>query len=233
MNIGLLQCDHVREEFQNIASDYSDMFRQFFAEHIPEIELTVYDVCHGELPNNVDLHDGYITTGSSHSVYEDIDWIHQLASFVRQLNEHQKKLVGICFGHQMIAHALGGRVERAESGWGIGIKSSEVKSTKAWMQPVQQEYNLLLSHQDQVMTLPPNGEVLAGNAHCPISMFGVGEHFLGIQAHPEFTVDYADALMQVRVDRIGQSTIDDAQSTLSRQQDDTEIAQWIHRFLSQ
>lgn len=233
MNIGLLQCDHVREQFLDITPDYSEVFIRFFAEYIPELKLTVYDVCHGELPAMVDAHEGYITTGSRHSVYEDIDWIHKLASFVRLLNENQKKLVGICFGHQMIAHALGGRVAKAESGWGIGVKAVEIKSPKTWMQPIQQDYNLLLSHQDQVLALPEGGEILGGNVHCPISIMSVGEHFLGIQGHPEFTVDYANALMQFRIDRIGEQVVEDAQSTLSTPLNHAEIAHWIGCFLAQ
>jgi len=232
MNIGLLQCDHVSEPFQHIIPDYPDAFRDLFARYAPHISLRVYDVCHGELPQSIDECEGYITTGSKYSVYDDVPWIHQLADFVRLAYAHQRKFVGICFGHQMIAHALGGKVAKAQSGWGIGTKSVELQQTKAWMQPETRAYRLILSHQDQVLELPKEGEILGGNDHCPVSMFGVGEHMLGIQAHPEFTPQYAEALMDWRVERIGYDPIQAAKATLNAPTDEAIIVRWIDAFFS-
>ena len=231
MNIGLLQCDHVSEPFQHIISDYPQAFRDLFAKHAPDISLRIYDVCHGELPQSVEECEGYVITGSKHSVYEDIPWIHQLAEFVRQVHTQKHKLVGICFGHQIIAHALGGKVAKAQVGWGIGTKPVSIEHPKNWMLPEKQTYHLLLSHQDQVMTLPEGAEALGGNEHCPISMIGVGEHLLGIQAHPEFTTAYAEALMDSRVERIGREPIQAAKATLNTPTDEATIAHWIEAFL--
>ena len=233
MKIGLLQCDHIRQEFQHLIHDYSDAFEALFKHHAPALSLKVYDVCHGKLPRTPTECEGYVITGSRHSVYDDIDWIHQLSAFVRQVYDEKCKLVGICFGHQMIAHALGGKVAKADNGWGIGIKAVNIEKPKAWMQPSQNQYQLLLSHQDQVIELPDEGEVLGGNAHCPVSMFTVGESMLGIQAHPEFTCAYADAVMKTRVERIGQDVVQAALSTLSTPTDESYIAQWIQAFLEQ
>lgn len=231
MNIGLLQCDHVSEPFQHIIADYPEAFRALFAKDNHDIALRVYDVCHGELPESVGECQGYIITGSKHSVYEDILWIHQLADFVRQVHAQKHKLVGICFGHQMIAYALGGKVTKSDHGWGIGTKPVELQHTKAWMQPEKPSYRLLLSHQDQVLALPNGAESLGGNEHCPISMIGVGEHMLGIQAHPEFTTPYAEALMDSRVERIGIDPIQAAKTTLNEPTDETTVAHWIEAFL--
>lgn len=230
MIIGLLQCDHVSEQFQHIIPDYPQAFQDLFAKHAPDIHLRVYDVCHGELPQSVDECQGYLTTGSRHSVYDNVDWIHQLAEFVRQIHAHNAKFVGICFGHQMIAFALGGKVAKSDHGWGIGTKPVTLQETPAWMTPNQSEYRLLLSHQDQVLDIPNGGRVLGGNEHCPISMLGVGSHMLGIQAHPEFTTEYAQALMQSRVERIGAKTVEDAQQTLSDKTDEAAVVQWIDAF---
>jgi GMP synthase-like glutamine amidotransferase len=230
MIIGLLQCDHVSEPFQHIIPDYPQAFRDLFARYAPEISLRVYDVCHGELPQSVEECEGYITTGSKYSVYDDVPWIHQLADFVRQIHAHKSKLVGICFGHQMIAHALGGKVAKSQSGWGIGTKPVELHQPKPWMQPEKQSYRLLLSHQDQVLTLPEGAELLGGNDHCPISMLGVDNHMLGIQAHPEFTPSYAEALMDSRLERIGRDPIQAAKPTLSENTDEATIMRWIEAF---
>ena len=232
MNIGLLQCDHVSDQFQHIISDYPDAFCDLFARHAPHISLRVYDVCHGVLPQSLDECDGYITTGSRYSVYDDEGWIHHLCEFVRQVHDQSRKLVGICFGHQMIAHALGGTVAKSDNGWGIGAKTVDILQTRPWMQPPQESYRLLVSHQDQVLALPPGAEVLGGNVHCPVSMFTVGNHMLGFQAHPEFTPDYAEALMDARLERIGYDVVQDARLTLNEPTDEVITMQWINAFFS-
>lgn len=233
MEIGLLQCDHVAEAFRHIVPDYDAQFAALFARHAPAVSLQVYDVCHGEMPAEVDECAAYIISGSKYSVYDDIPWIHDLAAFVRRLHDARHKLAGICFGHQMIAHALGGQVKKAGRGWGIGIKPVQIDLHKSWMQPELESYNLLLSHQDQVGVLPPEAEALGGNDHCPCSIFTVGEHFLGIQAHPEFTKPYAEALMNARVERIGQGTVEAARETLALHTDEAAVTGWIAAFLAQ
>jgi GMP synthase-like glutamine amidotransferase len=230
MIIGLLQCDHVSAEFQHIIPDYPQAFRDLFAKYAPSITLRVYDVCHGELPQSVDECEGYITTGSRYSVYDDVPWIHQLAEFVRQVHARNAKFVGICFGHQMLAFALGGTVAKSERGWGIGTKPVSLRKTPEWITPNQTEYRLLLSHQDQVVQLPRGGQILGGNEHCPISMLGVGSNMLGMQAHPEFTPEYARALMQSRIERIGAKTVEEAQQTLAEKTDEATVVHWIQAF---
>lgn len=233
MNIGLLQCDHVNEQFRHVAGDYPELFTALFQKNAPEVHLQVYDVCHGQLPQQPDECDGYVTTGSRYSAYDDEPWIHQLAEFIRTLHAHRTKLVGVCFGHQMIAQALGGSVKKSDRGWGIGVKPVQIGHTKPWMSPGLESYNLLLSHQDQVEELPEGGEVIGGNAHCPTSMFTIGDHFLGIQAHPEFTKEYSAALMAARVERIGRDIVEAAQETLAMHTDEDVIARWISSFLAE
>jgi len=230
MIIGLLQCDHISPEFQHLIPDYTAAFRDLFAKYAPDITLRVYDVCHGELPQSIDECAGYITTGSKYSVYDDVPWIHQLAEFVRQAYAQRAKFVGICFGHQMLAFALGGTVAKSDHGWGIGTKPVTLTHSKDWMQPEQHEYRLLLSHQDQVLTLPDGAELLGGNEHCPISMFGMGDSMLGIQAHPEFTPAYAKSLMDSRIERIGAETVQKAAATLNETTDEAVIVHWIEAF---
>ncbi|MEQ9029124.1 MAG: type 1 glutamine amidotransferase [Aggregatilineales bacterium] len=231
MRIGLLQCDHVNAEFQPLVGDYPDLFANLLTPAMPDIELVVYDVTQGQFPANVRECEGYISTGSRQSVYDDVAWIHDLSAFVRDLYANQQKFVGICFGHQMIAHALGGEVKKTGRGWGIGVKSVEINQPQAWMQPAMPAYNLLLSHQDQVETLPPDARVIGSNAHCPNSMIVVGEHFLGIQAHPEFTPHSAAARPRPRPAPPRRETVDQALATLSTPIDSPAIAQWITAFL--
>jgi GMP synthase (glutamine-hydrolysing) len=149
---------------------------------------------------------------------------------VRELYESETKLVGICFGHQMIADALDGKCEKAPNGWGVGIKTVRIVSTKPWMKPKVDSYNLIVSHLDQVTHLPTGSEVLGTNEHCPNAMFTVGDHFLGIQGHPEFTVPYIDALVLSRLERIGQPAVDEARESLTKEVHADILTTWIENF---
>lgn len=231
MNIGLLQCDHVAERFQAIAGDYPEMFGALFQRHAPAITLTPYAVCDDEWPTTLDECDAYITTGSRFSVYDDVPWIHRLKAFVRELHDVGKPYVGICFGHQMLAEALEGRVAKAPTGWGVGVHACEITQAESWMQSPQRQCKLQYMHQDQVLELPTNAVVLASSPHCPVAMFRVGPHMLGIQAHPEFTANYSRALLHDRRTRIGDERTQQALDSLHQPTDEAVVVQWIAAFL--
>ena len=134
MKIGILQADAVLDQFQPEFGDYPAMFQTMLekaAESVLEmnIEVVHFDIEHGTYPDTVDECDGYIITGSKKSVYEDEPWIHRLRDYVGELHNAKAKLVGICFGHQMIALALGGSTEAADVGWGVGVHKSTIVQT--------------------------------------------------------------------------------------------------------
>jgi GMP synthase-like glutamine amidotransferase len=231
MKIGLLECDHVLERFRHIAGDYREMFAALFDRHAPQIALQPFDVCNGEFPPSLDACDAYLTTGSRFSAYDDIDWIHTLKNFLRRIHEAKKPFVGVCFGHQLMAEALGGKVSRAEMGWGVGARSVEIIKTESWMIPMLSSCALQYMHQDQVELLPENGVVIGRSDHCPVAMFHVGDSMLGIQAHPEFPKVYSEALLLDRVDRIGEERVRAALASLDQPTDESVIARWIVEFL--
>ena len=230
MKIGLLRCDGALEELLPIADDYPDAFKRIFSAYAPDISLRIYDVQHGDYPRSLDECDGYISTGARYSVYEKEEWIIDFLDFIKALCKDKIKFVGICFGHQAIAEALDGKCAASETSWGVGVKQVKIVKRKKWMQPELDCYNLLVSHMDQVMQLPSDSEVLGTNQHCPNSMIAVGNHFLGLQAHPEFTPDYLKGLMFSRVDRIGQETVDKAIKTLETPLHTDIITRWIRNF---
>lgn len=224
MRIGLLQCDHVLDELRNIAGDYDDMFRRWLP-----AEWRIYDLPRGELPRFLDECDAYVASGSKASVYDDEPWIRAFEQFVRDLHAAGKPFVGVCFGHQMMAQALGGRVAKSPNGWGIGVHRFHLDIQEPWMDPPLPAVNVLMSCQDQVEQLPPGAVALGGNSHCPVGLFRV-RSLLGIQGHPEWTPDYAAALLEIRRERIGSVRVDAALDTLTHPFDSDQLALWAMRW---
>jgi GMP synthase-like glutamine amidotransferase len=224
--VGLLECDHVDERFRDASDgDYLQLFARLFGAHAPDLELRPYDVIGGELPAAPDECDGWVCTGSRHSAYDDLPWIAGLLDFIRAVAASGRPYVGICFGHQALAQALGGRVERSPDGWGAGVRPLALADGTS--------LRLHFMHQDQVVELPPGGEALGSADHCPVAVLAVGDRLLGIQAHPEFTDAYTEALLVDRELRIGVEATADAMATLGGPTDDGAAARWIGRFLAQ
>ena len=232
MHIALLGCDDVPERFRHIAGGYRDMFDALLRPAIPNLRLTWFDVVNGELPENVNTCAAYVCTGSRYSVYEDRDWIARLKIFVRELHDARKPFVGVCFGHQMLAEALGGEVKPAAQGWGVGVHAMHIAHAQPWMQPRLEDCKIQYMHADQVQRLPPESVVLAAAAHCPVAMFTVGDNMLGIEGHPEFPAPYVEALVRTRRERIGEERSVAAIESLSDKTDAAVVARWIANFLT-
>ena len=229
MKIGLLECDHVRQEFQHIAGDYRAMFPALFKKFT--LDWVFYDVINGQFPASVHECDAYICTGSRFSVYDPEPWIDRLKTFVQALKKAQRPFVGVCFGHQLLAEALGGKVEKAAVGWCVGSHEFQIVSHETWMQPPQASVYLLMMCQDQVQQLPEGAKVLAATAECPVAIMQIADFMLGIQAHPEFTTDYEAALINARTERIGQKKAEATLQTLTQKTDNELVANWIMDFV--
>jgi len=232
MKVGLLECDHVREELRHIAGDYRQMFPALFLQVAPDWEFQFYDVCNSHFPKSADECDVYICTGSKNSVYEDEPWINRLKEFVQQIHASDKVFIGVCFGHQMLGEALGGNVRKSSVGWCVGVHSFELFKLEEWMTPPFSNFNLLMMCQDQVMQLPPESTLLAQTTDCPNAMFKVGDKMLGIQAHPEFSKVYDKALMELRVERIGASKVELGITSLELPTHELVFAGWIRKFVN-
>ncbi len=223
----LLLCDKVNDEYLEQHGDYDQMYQQLF----PELKLSCYRVFQGQFPNSVNDYDAYIINGSRKSVYEAIDWIAKLKQFVRDIHQLRKKCLGICFGHQLIAEALGGKVAKSNLGWCVGVQEFSVSRVQRWMRPAHAKLNMLMMCQDQVQKLPKGSRLLASTNRCPKGMFQLGEHILGIQAHPEFSKAYDKALMEARVKRIGKQRVQEGLASLDLKVDRDLIQKWMMEFL--
>jgi GMP synthase (glutamine-hydrolysing) len=179
--------------------------------------------------------EAYVSSGSKYSVYDDIRWIRTFEAFIHQLYRQHIPFIGICFGHQMIARALGGEVSRSDKGWGLGVADAELSlddvNQHSWITEPAHSISLLVSHQDQVIAPPKNTTVLAGSEFCPYAMIQVGSHFLGVQGHPEFTPEYSHDLIKLRRDSYPLQTSEHALLSLSQPTDHLVVTQWIINFI--
>ena len=229
MRIGILKADSVLPELNHFG-EYTDMFPAALGAADPGLSFAGFDVEHGEYPPAPDACDGYLITGSRHSVYDPLPWIAPLEDFVRQLVERRTKLVGVCFGHQLIARALGGRTEPASRGWTAGVQEHQIDRPFPWASKSQEQMRLIHCHKDQVTTLPAGAERIGGNDACPIALYRIGTHVMSVQAHPEFSLDYARALYTNRREGFGEDVYREAVTSLDGANDQDAVATWISEF---
>lgn len=228
MNIGLLECDDVVGRFPHLKGGYREMFGAL----LPDAKFRYYEAHRGTLPASPTECDAWLCTGSKYSVYDKDTWIENLAGFIRGVSG-KRPYVGICFGHQMLAQAMGGEVAQASQGWGAGVLKVKLLKQEPWMQPPQKEVSIHHMHGDQVQKLPKGSVVLGRSEHCEIGMFRVGDSMLGIEGHPEFTPEFSEALIRARVERIGPAASKAALESVHQPTDAPVVAQWIRRFIRQ
>lgn len=206
--------------------DYPAMFRALLGDGF---DLETFAVQAGEKPDPAAF-DAAIITGSSAGVYEADAWIGDLLHWIRAA-KGQTKLVGVCFGHQAMAQALGGRVEKSERGWGVGLHRYQVVSPEPWMVPAATAIGIPASHQDQVVDKPAEARVILQSAFTPFAGLAWDEDAISFQAHPEFTPAFAAALTAGRHDRIDPALVARAVDSLKAPDDRGVVGGWISRFL--
>ena len=231
MRIGILQCDTVRAELQPAYGDYPDMFRRLLEPAVKGAEFRSWNLAAGARPGSAAACDAWLFTGSQYGVEDGTAWIADAHRLVREIHNAGRPIVGICFGHQLIANALGGRAGRADNGWGVGVHYVEVHTHADWMTPALAQLRLPVSHRDQVHALPPGARHLAGSRFCPHAMFEIDDRVLALQGHPEFRRGYVRALMDRRRERLGEAVYRDGVASLAGDLDRGVVAGWIARFL--
>lgn len=231
MKIAILETGAPPDPLKPAWGGYPGMFEAMLTSSGVAAATAAYDVREGRYPDRVEDHDAYLITGSSAGVYDDLPWIEPLKGFLRSA-KGRAKLVGVCFGHQVMAEAFGGRVIKSPKGWGVGLHRYDILSPQAWMEPVDQ-VAIPVSHQDQVVELPPGAQVIGGSAFTPFGMLAYADQpAISFQPHPEFDPAYAAALIEGRRGaRYTEDQADAAIASLRAPNDRARVGDWIRRFL--
>jgi GMP synthase-like glutamine amidotransferase len=232
MKLGILNAFPPDENIIDWHGTPVDAYIRFLELVQPPFKYVGYDVAGGQFPDSVDACDAYLISGSPKGVYDAAEWIAELAAFIRDAYQAGKKLVGICFGHQILAHALGGHSERSEKGWDLGLKTFDISEQKSWMTPGLAQCSLYFVHQDQVVRPPPGAELLGGNTFCPILFFSLDDRVLGIQAHPEFSIAMMQDVLASRKKSLGKQVYQAAMRSVDNGSPDNQLlARWVANFL--
>jgi len=194
MNIGILATGTNEPELMAEYGSFADMVVQMFGRTDCCFSFEVFDVRLGHFPVSAGQCDGWVVTGSKHSVYDELDWIVPLKQLIRDIYAGAVPMLGICFGHQIIAEAFDGKVAKYPGGWGVGQHYYQLKHDLDLNG--SESFCLNAIHQDQVVIKPSYAEVFASSEFCPNAGLVYGDRILTVQAHPEFTTGYEQALLE-------------------------------------
>jgi len=223
MKLAILETGRPPGKLADRFGDYPAMLARLLG---AGFEIEVFDVQAGVFPQ-ANGHGAVLITGSPAGVYDPLPWIAPLMDFIRATGE--SKMVGVCFGHQVMAEALGGRVEKSAKGWGAGLHRYSVVRTESWMDDAR-EIAIPASHQDQVVVQPPNTEIVAASDFTPYAALAWTDRpAISFQFHPEFSSAFAQALIERRYDVVPDP--DTAIASLDAANDSARVGGWIRRFL--
>ena len=221
MKVGILQAGHAPAEMIDQTGDYDQIFKVFLSGR--GYSFATYSVVDMEFPPSAKSADCWLITGSRNGVYDDLPFIEPLKTLVREIYDREIPLVGVCFGHQVIAEALGGRAEKFSGGWSVGATEYDFEGASV---------TLNAWHQDQVTALPDTARVLGSSPFCKYAFLAYGERVFTVQAHPEFDSNFIQGLIEKR----GRGVVPDAllaQATknIDRETSNSALADRIYSVL--
>ncbi len=241
MKVAILETGAPAQPLQSKFGGYFEMFCAAFKEINSSAQFTNFPVYLDSKFPDLEEFQGYIISGSPFGVYEDHAFIEPLSVFIRESINSGVPIVGICFGHQLMAEAMGGRVEKSSKGWGVGMHNYTISrlqagseggpATALFLDSDHESLSCLVSHQDQVVGLSPEITQIGGSSFCPngILSYGAGNG-LSFQMHPEFTNEFASALLESRLDRIDIDCAAKARDSFAHISNRFEILKKIQAF---
>ncbi|EAQ65306.1 glutamine amidotransferase, class I [Marinomonas sp. MED121] len=235
LKIGILATGITPDELLEKHGSYADMFVALFDQVTTDFEYQVFDVREDLFPDDAMQCDAWVITGSKFNVYQNTPWMLRLKSLILEISVTGRPMVGICFGHQIIADAFGGVVDKHPDGWGVGLHAYQLTAGADFIQGAPESFAISAMHQDQVLALPKNAKVFAESEFCPYAGLIYDDQILTFQAHPEFNLEYEDELIDLRKGDVIPLDVCEVGLTQVREKgaatDSVMIAHWMADFL--
>jgi GMP synthase-like glutamine amidotransferase len=231
MKLCILENDILEGELADTYTGFGPIFVRLFERVGAQWHMDVFNTMRGEYPASFDDYDAVLLTGSRADSFSDDAWVVALREKVTQLLAQRKKMVGVCFGHQLIALCMGAPVGRAPQGWGVGRMTYDWHRPDLPLSAQRSEIALLASHQDQVMELPQGAALVASSSFCPVASFTVGNEVFCIQPHPEFEVALSAKLIERRRALLGEEKYTASSQSLQHGHEGEHIARMVVEFL--
>ncbi len=234
IKLGILQTNHDKSiEVGDAFPDDAHRFRDIFDLQDDRFQYQVYMTIGGEVPKNLDEQDAFLITGSPLSVLDEHIFSDALIDFIRRCDVAKKPLMGACFGHQAIALALGGKVEKSPEGYNVGIEETSFVANRSWMTPELDSLPMYVFHEDQVTELPIGCEVLGSSEKCKFASFAKGNHIFTTQAHPEFTHEFMSCVLDFTESKMHDADVAAARKSMNLQANGKTFAQWTTNFFKE
>ncbi|CAM3370902.1 type 1 glutamine amidotransferase [Thalassospira profundimaris] len=233
MKIGILETGFAPEELRDDFASYPGMLEKLLGNVDPSLEFETWTVLEDVFPDSIRDADGWVIMGSKHGVYENLPWMIRLQDFLRDAVSAGQPVFGICFGHQILATALGGKVIKSDKGWGVGVHEYAVDARNSdWLSDSPAKIRINAFHQDQVVEPPKGATVWASSDFCPYAGLQYGDNAASIQPHPEFMKPYETALLQARYDLIPDDVHEAAMQSLETPITSVDFARAIVKFMT-
>jgi GMP synthase-like glutamine amidotransferase len=235
MKIGVLAAGITPDELLEQHGSYADMVVNLLKTTEQDFQFEIFDVRLDDFPSDLNEFDGWAITGSKNNVSENLPWMSKLKQLILNAKDNGQPMVGICFGHQIIADALGGKVDRYNGGWGIGLHQYAITGDWEFVPTDMNSFAINAVHQDQVVEKPASSKVFASSDFCKNAGLVYDGFAITLQAHPEFSIDYEQDLITVRKgntfpEQLSDEAIEDLKLESSKT-DSLEVAKWLGQFL--
>jgi len=232
MKLCILENDSLDPVVEGIYKGYGAMFERLLRQAGAQGQFDIFNTVKGEYPASFEPYDAVLLTGSKADSFSQEPWVLALKDRVQELLAAKKKLIGVCFGHQLIALCLGAKVGRAPQGWGAGRMQYQWADPDLAQAHGRAEVAMLASHQDQVFELPSGAKLLATSDFCPVAAFGVDKQVFCVQPHPEFVEDYSAFLLNKRRSTLGEEKYAASTASLAHGHDGLAVARLMVAFIN-